>query len=89
MIEQEILVGAIAIIVGAVCLAAAIFNWEWYYELQKSRWVESLCGRIGARIVTALIGAGLIVLGCAIALGFGPNTSHANAGAEAAVFGEW
>ena len=79
MIEQDIVVGAIAIILGGVCLCAAIFNWRWYYQLQKSRWVESLCGRVGARIVTGLIGAGLIVLGCAIALGFGPNSSQASA----------
>ncbi|MEQ8787723.1 MAG: immunity 17 family protein [Pirellulaceae bacterium] len=73
MIEQQIVVGAVAMVLGGVCVSAAVFNWQWYYELHKSRWVESLCGRIGARVVNALIGAGLIGLGCAIAAGFGPN----------------
>jgi hypothetical protein len=75
MIAQEIFVGAVSIVLGGVCIAAAIFNWPWTYEFQKARWIQRLCGRTGARIFFALLGVGLIVLGCAIALGFAPNAS--------------
>lgn len=69
MIEEHVFVGAVSIILGGVLLAAAVFNWDWCYELHKSRWVEWLCGRLGARIFFALLGLGLIALGLAIALG--------------------
>jgi hypothetical protein len=76
MIAPEILVGAVAIVLGGVCLAAAIFNWPWSYELHKTRFLERLFGRTGARIFFALLGLGLIALGIAIALGFAPNASN-------------
>ena len=78
MIDADLFVGAVAMILGGVCLAAAVFNWPWYFELHKSRWIERLCGRVGARIFFALIGIGLIVLGGAIALGFLNNRSSAS-----------
>ena len=69
MLDADIFVGSVAIVVGAVVVSAAIFNWEWYYQLHKARWIESFCGRSGARAVFAVVGLGLIVLGSAIALG--------------------
>jgi hypothetical protein len=79
MIAPEILVGAVAIVLGGVCLAAAIFNWPWSYELHKTRFLERLFGRTGARIFFALLGLGLIALGIAIALGFAPNATNRSA----------
>lgn len=69
MVEADILVGAVAIAIGSVVMLAAVFNWQWYYDLQKARWVESFFGRKGARLVFALLGLSLIVLGSAIAIG--------------------
>ena len=69
MINPDIFVGAITIALGLFTCSAAIFNWDWYYELQKARWLQALCGRNGARIFFGILGLGLIVLGSAIATG--------------------
>lgn len=69
MISPDVFVGCVAVGVGLFVTSAAVFNWEWYYQLQKARWIESLCGRGGARVFFGLLGAGLIVLGLTIATG--------------------
>ena len=70
MLSRDMLVGFLTIVLGSVVVLAAIFNWQWYYELNKARWVESMCGRQGARVVFAVLGVALIVLGGAIAYGY-------------------
>ena len=70
MVDRDMLVGFLTIVLGSVVVLAAIFNWQWYYDLRKARWVESMCGRQGARIVFAVLGVALIVLGGAIAVGY-------------------
>ena len=75
MIDADIFVGVVTIGLGIFLASVAIFNWEWYYQLRKARWVESLCGRAGARVFHVLLGLALIVLGAAIATGFGLNRS--------------
>ena len=49
MISMDVLVGAIAIGLGAFFLLAAVFNWEWYYQLRKLHWIENRWGRTRAR----------------------------------------
>jgi hypothetical protein len=70
---EELFVGGVAILLGLAGIVAAIGNWDRCYRSTKVRWIESLGGRAAARVFFALIGAFLIVLGAAIALGFGPN----------------
>ncbi len=70
MINEEHFVGAVAVVLGMATLAAAALNWEWCYRLTKIRWIEACCGRLGVRLMLALLGIALIVLGCAIAAGF-------------------
>lgn len=79
MIEADLFVGAVSMIVGGVCVAAAIFNWPWYFEMRSSRWIERLGGRTGARVIVALLGVGLITLGGALALGFLNRSSGSSA----------
>ena len=80
--EGSPLVGFLTIVLGSVVVLAAIFNWQWYYDLHKARWVESICGRQGARVVFAFLGVALIVLGGAIAVGYSlagsPRTNEQN-----------
>lgn len=72
MIEghEDWFVGAVAIGLGLTLLAGALLNWEWFYTLRSSRWLEALLTRRGARMVHAALGCGLIALGCAIMQGF-------------------
>ena len=69
MLDADMFVGSVAMALGAFVASAAIFNWEWYYQLRKPRWVESLWGRTAARIIFAILGLGLMVLGAVIAIG--------------------
>ena len=75
MSGEEVFVGLVAIAVGAFAVLAAVLNKDWHYGLGKIRWIEGRFGRAGARAFYALLGAALIVLGVAIALGFSPNKS--------------
>lgn len=69
MLSPDIFVGAVTIGLGLFVCSAAFFNWDWYYELQKARWIQSICGRTGARVFFGIFGIGLIVLGAIIASG--------------------
>lgn len=69
MINPDVFVGSVAIGLGLLVCSAAVFNWEWYYRLHKARWIESICGRGGARVFFVILGIGLIVLGVSIATG--------------------
>jgi hypothetical protein len=73
VIFADMLVGVVAMALGGFLTAVAAFNWDWYFQLPKARWLESWCGRRGVRILFGLVGVALIVLGCAIAMGFGLN----------------
>lgn len=66
---QDLFVGGVSAMLGASALAAALFNWEWCYQLKKTRWLESRWGRSGARWIVASVGVMLILLGVAIASG--------------------
>ncbi len=76
MIYSDLLVGAVAIALGLITMSAAIFKWEGAYQLHKVRWIESLCGRRGARLFFVVLGLLLILLGGAVALGYGLNKSR-------------
>jgi hypothetical protein len=67
---QDLLVGGISIVLGLVCLAVAVGNWDWFYQLRLARRIQSAWGRRGARIYYAVLGAALITLGAAIMSGW-------------------
>jgi small neutral amino acid transporter SnatA (MarC family) len=71
--HDEVFVGGVAVALGLFFLAVAASNWDWYFSLRSARLMGRLLGRSGARIFYALLGAGLVTLGVAIACGFGPN----------------
>ena len=82
MALQDVFVGTVAVSVGLLALTSAIGNWDWPYRLGMARRVESRFGRRGARIFYAILGALLVALGVAIALGFGPNKSRGESAAS-------
>jgi hypothetical protein len=72
MIEgyEDAFVGSVAIGLGIALLAGSLLNSQRLYALRSSRWLEALFARTGARLVHAVLGCGLIALGCAITQGF-------------------
>lgn len=71
----DVFVGGVAIVLGMIVLVGGGGNFSWWFELRKARWLESRLGRQAARVLFALFGIMLILLGLAIACGFSPNTS--------------
>lgn len=49
--------------VGLFALCGAGFNWDWFMEHRKARFVSSVFGRTGARIFYALLGTFLLGIG--------------------------
>ena len=58
--NEDLLVGGISIVLGALALLAAIFNWDASFQLLKIRWLESRWGRSTVRVIYALLGIGLM-----------------------------
>jgi small neutral amino acid transporter SnatA (MarC family) len=71
--HEELFVGSVSVALGLFFFFVAAANWEWYFALRSAQVVQRLLGRTGARLFYAVLGGGLIALGIAIALGFGPN----------------
>lgn len=51
------------ILAGLFGTAAAVFNWDWFMNARKARFMVRILSRNGARIFYGLLGVGLIVLG--------------------------
>jgi len=67
MTVEQVFVGSVAILLGALAVVAAIHNHDWYFRLRKACWIEKRWGRTAVRIVYALLGIALITLGTGIA----------------------
>ena len=67
---EDLFVGTVAVVLGALLVTAASVNWAWYYSLRSARFLESKLTRTGARIVHGLLGLALIAVGLAVAAGF-------------------
>ena len=61
--------GLLFVLIGAVALGGAIFEWSWFMDGRKARAMTSLMGRKAARGLYAVLGSALIVLGLLLALG--------------------
>jgi hypothetical protein len=73
MLPHQFLIGSVAVVIGALSLAAAITNYDGFFQLAKLRLLEGAFGRSGARWACALFGCGLIVLGGFIFAGWLPR----------------
>lgn len=60
---DDYFVGGVSVILGLVITSAAIFNWNWSYQLTKTKWLEGKLGRNATRSIYAIIGLGLVALG--------------------------
>lgn len=71
MNPNDLFVGGTSVILGVMCIAAAIHNHDWYFRLRKARWVEHRWGRTAARFAYAVLGFCLVGLGVFIMWGRG------------------
>lgn len=67
---QDWLVGGMAVAVGALLVAGALFDSAQLMQLAKSRLLVDAVGKRAARVMLAAIGFGAIVLGVLIASGW-------------------
>jgi hypothetical protein len=69
----ELLLGCLAILIGASAVLGGLFNWEWYFRLPEADRAVRLFGRGGARVFYVLIGAAFIAIGLRFARGHAPS----------------
>ena len=75
---QDVGVGLVAMVVGLVLLAVGVADIQWYFQSWKTRWLDQRLGRLTTRLIVALLGILLVLLGIAIMRGFGPNAGSAS-----------
>jgi len=69
----DILVGTVAIVFGLFLIAGATLDGPWLMSLAKPRLLADAIGKPAARVLLAVIGVGLIVLGIVVARGWRVN----------------
>jgi len=65
--------GLIFVAAGLFSICGAVFDWDFFINNHKARLFVFLFGRTGARIVYAVLGIALMVLGILITLGILKN----------------
>lgn len=66
--EKSQWMSVLLILIGLFTMAGGAFNWNWYMEHRKARFVSSLMGRNGARIFYVVFGFGMTVFGAVLLL---------------------
>jgi hypothetical protein len=70
MNRQDLCMAGLALILALLAIGAALHNRDSYYRLPKIRWIDERWGRRVARIVYAVVGLVLAVLGVLILSGW-------------------
>ncbi len=65
----NLILGLVFIVSGLFSLIASIKNWNFFFGSRKTRFIQRLVGRIGARIFYGLLGIVIIVVGILAILG--------------------
>ena len=66
--------GLVFIAIGIFSICGAAFQWNWFMNHYKVRFLTSLFGRSGARAFYFAIGGGMILFGIAMLFGvFAPS----------------
>lgn len=61
--------GLLIVACGLFSICGAFFNWDWFMNHRKARFLSNLLGRQGARLFYGALGTALVVLGGAITSG--------------------
>jgi hypothetical protein len=64
-VELNTMETLILVAIGAFSLSGAIFNWNWFMNSRRARFVSMILTRTGARIFYGLLGITLIIIGLA------------------------
>ena len=59
-------VGLIFVAAGVFSICGAAFDWDWFINSRKARFFVATFGRTGARILYALLGIVITILGALI-----------------------
>lgn len=51
-------------VIGILAILAAIFNWDWFFTAQNTRFIVNNVGRKRARLFYALLGLLMIATAC-------------------------
>ncbi len=57
------LLGLLFVGAGLIAMAGALFNWDWFMNHPKSRFMVRILTRKGARIFYGCLGLGLFIYG--------------------------
>lgn len=66
---EEILICILIILAGLFSVTASYFNWDWYFNNYRARFLVKIIGRKGARIFYTVFGLFLVAMAVAILLG--------------------
>ena len=69
------LFGLVFIAAGFFSICGAIFDWDFFMNSRKARFMVSIFGREGARIFYGLLGAGIVIFGAMRIVGMVKNAS--------------
>lgn len=54
--EMHYLIQGIFVVVGLLAIIASLFNWDWFFQSQNTRYIVQNVGRKRARLFYALLG---------------------------------
>lgn len=61
--EIHYVIQSLFVLVGLLSLLAALFNWDWFFTAQNTRFIVANAGRKRARLFYAAIGVLMIATG--------------------------
>ncbi len=60
---QQGIAGLVLVPAGAFAVAGAALDWTWFFGDRRARVITAVFGRVGGRVIYALIGGALVGLG--------------------------
>ncbi len=61
--KMHFIIQGVFVIVGILSIAAALFNWDWFFTSQNTRYLVNHFGRQWARVCYAILGGLMIFIG--------------------------
>jgi len=86
---QDIVVGLVAMAAGLFLVIVGVGDIQRYFQSWKTRWLDQRLGHLAARVIVALLGILLILLGIAIMRGFSPNAARIQSCPMVGPAGSW